>query len=149
MRFPRVLEITLALSCLAPAVAKASDPTVGHWLTENERAVVEISECEQSVCGNVYWIIEGGMEFDENNPLEDMKKRKICGLEILSDFDKEDVGEWESGEIYKADDGDTYKANLTIREDGTLRVRGYIGAPMFGKTQIWSRVSASDYKQCR
>lgn len=129
--------------------AHAADGVEGFWLTENERAVVHIEECEQSVCGYVYWIIEGGLQFDENNPLEELRKDPICGMKILKDFEKVGAGDWDSGTIYKADDGDVYKANLELQEDGTLRLRGYVGVPMFGKTQIWSRVNRADYKACR
>ena len=34
----------------------------------------------------------------------------------------------------------TYKANMGLQPDGTLRLRGYVGTPMFGETQIWTRV---------
>ena len=44
------------------------------------------------------------------------------------------------GAIYSAEDGKAYKANLSLQADGTLRLRGYVGAPILGKTQIWTRV---------
>jgi len=148
MMFRVFFQITLSIMFMFPSMAKAADPVIGHWLTENERAVIEMKECGKSVCGSIYWIIEGGMQFDEKNPDEALKARKICGLEILNGFQQKEAGSWSGGDIYKADDGDTYSAKLKIQEDGTLRLRGYIGTPLLGKTQIWTRVDASDYAQC-
>lgn len=142
--------LALLLLLLAPFQSAHADnhDVAGYWLTENERAVIKIEPCADSICGNIYWIIEGGMQFDDFNKDEMLKGRPMCGLEILSDFDKAGENDWESGTIYKADDGDIYKANVELQEDGTLKVRGYLGMPFLGKTQIWTRVSASDYKQC-
>ena len=141
--------LLLTLLLLMPMTANAADPVTGHWLTENERAVVELKECGEELCGSVYWIIEGGMLFDEKNPLEELRTRKICGLQIVEGLEKASDGEWENGNIYKADDGDTYSADINLQEDGTLKVRGYLGVSWLGKTQIWTRVDAKDYKQCK
>ncbi len=144
----RILLTALALMMIA-APSYAADSVEGYWLTENKRAVVQVEECDASLCGHVYWIIEGGLQFDENNPNESMRTQAMCGLQILSGFEKEGVGEWEDGKIYKADDGDIYDADIEILEDGTLKLRGYVGVPMFGKTQIWTRVNKSDYAACK
>ena len=63
----------------------------------------------------------------------------MLGLRILSGFSEADPGVWEDGEIYDPSDGDVYHAN--IAEDGPtrLRLRGYIGIPLFGRTQGWTR----------
>jgi uncharacterized protein (DUF2147 family) len=154
----RFLTLTIAaLTCLAmlpSASARASheghnaDPATGLWLTQNERSVIEIKPCEKSLCGYVYWIIDGGMQYDEHNPDPQKRAQALCGLPILWGFEREDTGEWNSGKIYKADDGDLYDANLEILEDGTLKVRGYMGLSFLGKTQIWNRVSADQYDVC-
>ena len=146
MKFLPLLALVLTTFSFQ-AIADQHDVT-GYWLTENERAVIKIEPCENSVCGSVYWIIDGGLQFDEHNPDESLRTRPICGLEILNDFDKAGEAEWESGNIYKADEGDTYKANIKLQEDGTLKLRGYLGFSFIGKTQVWTRVKASDYKQC-
>ena len=53
------------------------------------------------------------------------------------------------GNIYKADEGDLYNATLQLLPKGTMLVRGYVGMPLFGKSQIWRPVSASDYPKCK
>ena len=48
---------------------------------------------------------------------------------------------WDGGEILDPNKGKTYKALLKPIEGGKkLEVRGYIGSPMFGRSQTWLRV---------
>jgi len=48
---------------------------------------------------------------------------------------------WDGGEILDPNNGKTYKVRLTPADGGKkLDVRGYIGAPLFGRTQTWIRV---------
>ena len=121
----------------------------GLWLTQNERSVIQIKTCEQGLCGHIYWIIDGGMQTDAKNPDEAKRNRSMCGLPILWGFEKESETEWEDGKIYKADDGDIYDANLELLDDGTLKVRGYMGISLFGKSQIWTQAEAKDYPKCK
>ena len=129
--------------------AFASDPAEGLWLTENERAVIEVQECDRGLCGAVYWIIEGGMQYDEHNPDESKRTTPMCSLEILYGFKQKKSGEWSGGKIYKADEGDTYNANVRVENMDTLKLRGYVGVPLLGKTQSWKRVDGADYPQCQ
>ncbi|MAE52204.1 MAG: hypothetical protein CMH27_10375 [Micavibrio sp.] len=128
--------------------ANAETPLDGYWLTENERSVIKVKECDMGLCGHVYWIIDGGMQTDLNNPEETLRGRPMCGLPILWGMEKQSATEWEDGKIYKADDGDIYDADLELLDDGTLKVRGYLGLSWLGKTQIWKRVSPADYPAC-
>lgn len=139
----------LALLTTNAGSADAATPE-GYWLTKNERSVIHIHKCSESeqLCGKIYWIIDGGMQFDEKNPKEDLQNRPLCGLEILTGFSQQDERFWTGGKIYKADDGDIYKSTLQIIPPNKLEVRGYIGMPLFGKSQTWDRVDATSYKKC-
>ncbi|MAF97555.1 MAG: hypothetical protein CMH26_02865 [Micavibrio sp.] len=142
---------TLTISMTSPqAHAKQqASPLEGSWLTENERAIIKIERCnDNNLCGYVDWIIEGGLQKDIHNEDESLHERPICGLKILGDFTQESPTEWEDGFIYKADDGDTYNANLELTEPDTLKLRGYIGISLLGKTQYWTRTDKSSYKAC-
>lgn len=138
------------LILLFPFAANASEATAvdGLWLTENERSVIKIKKCGDGLCGNIYWIIKDGMQTDVNNPDKTKRDTPMCDLSILWGFEEGEGGVWKDGNIYKADDGDLYSAKLEVLEDGTLKLRGYLGVPWLGKTQIWKRVSESDYPHC-
>lgn len=148
----RFLLFTLVLLMpLSMAQAKqVYDPT-GYWLTENERAVIYVKNCDQGLCGSIHWIIEGGMQFDEFNPDINRHQDPLCRRQIMSGFSQnaQNPNKWSGGEIYKADEGDTYDANLTVLSKDKMKLRGYIGISLLGKTQTWTRVSNDNYKQCR
>ena len=144
----RIILTLFALVLIPLSNAQAADPVMGLWLTENERSVISIEECDEGVCGTIHWIIEGGMQTDANNPDEAKRDTPMCGLKILWGFEQDGEGVWDGGNIYKADDGDLYSAELEIQEDGTLEVRGYVGFSFLGKSQIWKSVSGKSYRSC-
>ncbi len=147
-----ILTVLLTVTGIGTAFA-ASGPE-GLWLTENKRSVIEIGPCSgkeggDDLCGRIFWIIKGGMQTDYKNPDEPLRSKPMCGLPILLHFHQQDATHWTDGEIYKADDGDTYHATMQMLPTGKLLVRGYIGMPLFGQSQTWERVSEKDYPHCK
>lgn len=152
----RAALLGLVMGCLAgPAQGQengaSQDPVVGNWRTK-AGAVIQIQRCDDSLCGYVVSLKEpygkeGNPRRDEENPDPAKRSEPICESQILrGDFDRDGPGRWEGGTIYNPEDGSTYKANLTVREDGKLKVRGYMGFSALGRTQIWTR--APDYERC-
>ena len=47
------------------------------------------------------------------------------------------------GTIYDPRDGKTCKCKMTLKKDGTLEVRGYVGLSLFGKTAVRTRIERS------
>jgi len=147
MRYPRLLSAALLLPLalfLLPSFAIAASP-VGVWNTG--KANVRISDCGGKLCGQILSLHDpknpdGTDKVDANNPDPANRKRTVVGLHILTGFvkDPDEANYWTGGRIYNPEDGKTYKCTLTVRKDGTLRVRGYVGIPALGKTQIWTRV---------
>lgn len=133
----------------APAVMADNHSPEGLWLTENERSVISIKRCPEGYCGFIHWITDGGMQFDEKNEDPALHNRPLCGMKILWGFKQQNATNWIDGNIYKADDGDLYNATLQTLPKGTLLVRGYVGMPLFGKSQVWTPVSGADYPPCK
>jgi uncharacterized protein (DUF2147 family) len=52
-----------------------------------------------------------------------------------------DPNAFEDGHVYNGENGKTYNANISLQPDGKLRLRGYVGTPMLGETQLWTRVN--------
>lgn len=61
------------------------------------------------------------------------------GLEIIWGFKKEKEGKWVGGEILDPENGKIYRCKMTTDGPDLLDVRGYIGTPLFGRTQTWKR----------
>jgi uncharacterized protein (DUF2147 family) len=67
------------------------------------------------------------------------KDKNIIGLVILKDLEK-DGDEYGDGEITDPKNGKTYSVYIKLEEPNKLKVRGYIGFSLLGRTQYWYRV---------
>ena len=82
----------------------------------------------------------GEEKTDENNPDPALGFRPIIGMDLIAGFSRESDRKWAGGTIYDPRDGKTCKCRMTVRNDGTLEVRGYVGFSLFGKTVVWTRI---------
>ena len=71
----------------------------------------------------------------------DEKNKPIVGMVIVKNMSCFD-GKCHSGTILDPRNGNIYHATMKLIEHGNfMKVRGYVGMPLFGKTVIWQRVS--------
>jgi uncharacterized protein (DUF2147 family) len=160
--FMRTAACVLAAMMVLAAVPVAADDggsVEGVWATdpdnEDGQAHVEVFEKDGKYYGKLIWLEEpiypdddeGGMagqtKVDRENPDESLRARPILGLEIMQDFEYVGDGKYKKGTIYAPDEGKTYKCKLTLDENGDLKVRGYIGVSLIGRTEVWTRVDDS------
>jgi uncharacterized protein (DUF2147 family) len=73
---------------------------------------------------------------------DDRKDKPIVGLEFMRGLKKVEGKEvWDGGTVVDPDNGKVYRAKMTPIEGGKkLEMRGYVGSPLFGRTQTWVRV---------
>ena len=76
---------------------------------------------------------------DRHNPDAALRERPLCGLRILTGFRRAKESTWSSGHIYNPNDGRTFSSTMSLQHDGSLRIRGYVGVSLFGKTVEWVR----------
>jgi uncharacterized protein (DUF2147 family) len=143
----RLSILVLGLAVLTPAMLAAgvgaqAPPVAGPWLTEDGKGVIEIYPCADKICGKLAWLAEpnrdGAPKVDRNNPDAALRKRPLCGLTMLTGFRRLEANRWDDGLIYSPENGKTYHATLTL-DGNLLKLRGYIGIPLFGETQTWRR----------
>ena len=139
----------IMLAALAPAnllllaaVARADTP-IGMW--ETGESHIEIYNCGELLCGRIAALdepldAEGEPKTDESNPDPALKSRPILGMDLIAGFSRKSDTKWVGGTIYDPRDGKTYKCKMTLQNDGTLEVRGYVGVSLFGKTVVWTRI---------
>lgn len=134
------------LACaLAGAARAAPQVPVGKWLTEDRGGVIEIEPCGASLCGRIVGMT--GRRPDGTLPV-DVQGRPQCGLTIISDAKPGSADRW-TGRITDPETGHTYGAQLWVDHAGQLHLRGYLGLPLFGATQVWTPYRAPVPKDCR
>ena len=68
------------------------------------------------------------------------KNAPILGMNILTGL-KKDGDEWSGGKILDPKNGKEYKCYIQLLDENTLKIRGYIGFSIFGRTAIWKRAT--------
>lgn len=138
----------LALWVLLSATpASAQGPTpIGVWQESSQRIQVEVAPCGDRLCGKLVWFrwprdAAGLPLVDLRNPDPTLRTRPLLGLTILQGLRRTGERTWADGRIYNPNDGVNYKARMSIRDDGSVRMRAYVLLPLLGKTYVWTRVS--------
>lgn len=127
----------IAAALLASGHATAANPSAvfGIWWTPERDGVVEFTRCPAGLCGRVAGIVN----FDANGlPPRDLHGNSRCHLPLVSEGRLDEDGVWDSA-ILNPDNDKRYTVRLQVSDDGRLRMRGYVGLPMFGKTVYWTR----------
>ena len=142
--------LAAAVLLAATGAAYAQSSPVGLWKTiddktKKERSLVRIVEAAGGVLvGRIEKRLDPEARPDAacDKCSDDRKGRPMDGLEIIRGVKKADLeGLWDGGHILDPEEGKVYKVRLTPADGGRkLDVRGYIGAPLLGRTQTWIRV---------
>ena len=137
-----MIAIVAALLAAPPAKAQAGGDVSGIWLTQAGDAKVHVSKCGGGICGVVVWLRDpidpatGNAPVDDKNHNPSLARRPIIGLPLFSGMQASGPNKW-SGQIYNADDGNSYASNISVAAPDSLRVEGCVGALCGGET--WTR----------
>jgi uncharacterized protein (DUF2147 family) len=114
------------------------DAILGEWISQEKDGKINIYKQGDKFYGKIIWVKTPGKK-DTNNPDPKLRSRDIVNSVILQDF-KVKGSSWEEGKIYDPKSGKIYDCILKVKDNNkVLDIRGYIGAPMFGKTSTWTR----------
>jgi uncharacterized protein (DUF2147 family) len=143
-KFGLIVAILTVWLGAAPAKAQAGSDANGIWLTQAGDAKVRVSKCSGGICGVIVWLKEpinpatGRPQVDDKNHNPSMAQRPMIGLPLFSGMQPTGASKW-SGQIYNADDGNSYASNVSMIGPDSLRIEGCVGALCGGET--WSRSS--------
>jgi len=144
--------LAVTVSCLLSLGAAsgntwATEPgdPVGNWLTQDGRGVVRTEPCAQGLCG----IIVGIARAPSDPMPTDYTGRPQCGMVIFTGTGVLADGATTEGRITDPRDGRTYQARLWCDGADRLHLRGYIGVPLLGATQIWRPFVGLITTECR
>jgi len=130
---------------LAQVSGSEADVVLGVWLTGDGKAKVEVYRCDENYCGRIIWLRdplkEGKPAVDDKNPEEQLRGRPVLGLTLMREFAYEGDRVWSGGKVYDPESGNDYSGKITLTDESTLDLRGYVLLPLFGRTETWKRVT--------
>ena len=141
--------LTLSLGLLSLAAHAQMSP-VGLWRSiddESKQPKAEI-RITQTAAGTLSGVVERSLLTTPSAEphctlcTDDRKDKPKIGMEIIRGGQQSDgKAVWEGGKILDPENGKNYSLRLTPVDGGKkLEVRGFIGAPILGRTQTWIRV---------
>lgn len=131
-------------------IATATISPIGNWQTIDDethkpRSIIKIWKKQGELFGKIEKIY-----FRKGEDANDVCKicrgpehnKRVLGMTIL--WNLKGKGQfWTDGKILDPHNGKTYRCNITMSDNGkTLSVRGYIGLPLFGRSQTWHKVNS-------
>ncbi len=130
-------SVSLALT----AFALPDQGVLGLWRTPTG-SVIRSYSCGSAVCLKIVQIEKDATgSTDSNNPDASLRSRALCDL-VVGDGFKPDAGatKAEDGRLYDPKVGKTYSGSM-VANGNTLKLRGYLGVKLFGRSEEWTRVA--------
>ncbi len=117
----------------------------GKWKTIDDetgkaKSIVEIYEQNGKAYAKIITLLDEAKKGSLCVECKGKNKNKpIEGLTIINGL-KKDGEEWNGGKILDPKTGKEYKCYISLESANKLKVRGYIGFSLLGRTQYWERV---------
>ncbi len=114
----------------------------GTWLSGDGDGWIDVTVTPAGLSGVIEGSAnadEGRPDTDEKNPDPALRNKPLIGLQLFQGFDYAGNGRWTGGTIYDPNSGKTYRCIVTYVDHNTLKVRGYIGVSLLGRTETWTR----------
>jgi len=119
----------------------------GNWLSKNKDtgtidSVIKVYKKDGKVVAKIIEIKDTSRQNAVCELCEGKNKNKpILGLNILTGLEKQD-DEWSGGTILDPRNGEVYQCYIELVKPNKLKLRGYIGISLFGKTAYWERAES-------
>ncbi len=125
-----------------PTIADEAD-IEGRWLSGDKSGWIDIRLVNGSPVGTAAGSTtakEGDPpRLDDLNPDPALRDRALHGITILHGFEYKGDQVWKGGTIYDPNSGKTYKSSMKMVDQNTLKVRGFIGISLLGRSDTWTR----------
>jgi len=130
--------------CLVCSLGFAQKSIVGRWKTIDDESgkaisIVEIYESKGKIYGRVVDLL---IPSDRNKTCTKCdgpdKDKPVMGLTVIKGLTKDD--DQYKGKILDPKHGRIYQCTLQLENKDKLKVRGYFGISLLGRTQYWHRV---------
>jgi uncharacterized protein (DUF2147 family) len=118
---------------------------LGPWKSDGGDSRLELYKCGERICGKIVWLkvpnyIDrtdgpvGKTKVDRRNPNATLRNRPILGLQVIKGFTASGVNRWGGGTCYNPETGKSYKCTMKLASPNRLKLRGYIGISLIGRS---------------
>ncbi|CAL2060527.1 DUF2147 domain-containing protein [Tenacibaculum sp. 190524A05c] len=116
---------------------------IGQWeiyddKTKEKKATIEIYESNNQYFAKIIESYVSDKDAICFTCKGKQKNKPIIGLVFIENL-IQDKNEFNGGTILDPENGKTYKCYLKLLNTNKLKVRGYLGVSIFGRTQYWTR----------
>lgn len=147
----KVIFVIVCFLCLCCHQTRGQS-VLGKWKTydifdkSKEEAIVEIYSVNNKLFVKIIEILP---EEHKNDLCKrcagEEKDQPILGMVILKGAEL-DNGIWKGSPILNAKNGKRYGCHISLENKDLLKVRGFVGYPIFGKTLYWTRVKNRSFR---
>ena len=137
-------KLVLTLVILIFTINTNAQSIFGKWENISEEtgvvdSVIEVYEKEGKAYAKIIAITNPK---DQNSVCDkcdgNNKDKAILGMNILTGLQKKG-NEWSGGKILDPKNGKVYNCFIELKGADKLKVRGYLGVSLFGRTVYWMR----------
>ena len=142
-----LLGIMTAWNAAAQQLTPKLQNAIGHW---------QVMNSDGSPGGKVDTYLVNGKLFGKVTVLRpgrapnvvcdkcsgEYKNQLILGMVVIRDFHP-DGDDWVDGTVVDPDNGKEYKGKIWAEGNDNLKMRGYIGISLLGRTESWVRIPSA------
>jgi uncharacterized protein (DUF2147 family) len=142
-----LVSLTTAFSLGGYSQKHQADDILGTWLNEERTAKIQVYKAGNSYAGKIVWLKDpidpetGKPKTDKLNPDAKLTSVPLLGLCIMKDIVFDGEEEWNGGTVYDTKNGKTYKCYFKFESPVILKLRGYIGFSLLGRTSHWFKTN--------
>jgi len=137
------MKYFLFLSFTIFSFTLSAQTILGQWetyddKTNEKKGLIEIYESNGEYTAKIMATYTGPSDSICEKCKGKKKNQPIIGMQIIEGLEKKGDS-YEGGTILDPESGKVYKCYLELVEDDKLKVRGFIGFSLLGRTQYWKR----------
>lgn len=136
--------LNILLFILPLCISAQNNKVLGMWKTVDDndgrtKSIVELYMKDGKLFAKVIELLPAATTTICNNCPGEKAGKSLIQMDIVWNMVPEG-NEWSKGQIVDPKNGKVYSCNMGLETEDKLKVRGYIGLSLIGRTQIWHRV---------